>query len=246
MVASNAQKQETKHVPESALFRLPPCTSLASTLVTARGTPARLYCFPHSPEAPTMHTLNVFQTRQPITAHWMRGFSLAEVMVTVGILAVLASLAAPSFTPLIEKWRVQQAVDNMKSTLYYARSEAIKRGGRIGIEKNAQNTDGCTLAKTTQEWGCGWFVFVDIDGNGKWKKGEDILQTIPPPSGIDIMRKPSGANLNLDSYGMTNGANIISFTFSPNRTGISSPATRSACMAAGGRIRVIEDSSCTK
>ena len=192
-----------------------------------------------------MHTLRRSQRYQSTIAHPMRGFSLVEVMVTVGILAILAALAGPSFQPLIDKWRVQQTVDNMKSTLYYARSEAIKRGGRIGIQKNAQGTDGCTLAKTTQEWGCGWFVFVDSDGSKKWKAGEDVLQTTSPPSGIDIMHKPSGANLNLDSYGKTNGANIISFTFSPNRTGISSPATRTICMSSGGRIKVTEKLPCS-
>lgn len=191
-----------------------------------------------------MRTLTPLQPRKRKAAKRTSGFTVLEVMVVAAILAVLAALAAPSFTPLIERWRVQQTVENMKSTLYYARSEAIKRGGRIGIEKNPQGTNGCTLAKTTEEWGCGWFVFVDSDGNGKWKKGEEILQTVPPPSDIGIRRKPMGANLNLDPYGMTNGANIISFTFSPNRTGISSPATRAVCMAAGGRIRVIEDIPC--
>ena len=171
------------------------------------------------------------------------GVTLIEVMVIGAILATLAALAGPSFQPLIEKWRVQQAVGDMQSTIYYARSEAIKRGGGIGVQK-AKNGAGCTLAKTSEEWGCGWFVFVDSDRNGNWKSGEEILQTIPPPNGIDIVRKPKGGNLNFDSYGMANGANITSFKFSPHRTGISSPATRIICVAAGGRIRVIEDIIC--
>ena len=74
-----------------------------------------------------------------------RGFTLMEVMVVVSILGVLAALAAPSFTSLIDKWRISQATDSMKSTIYYARSEAIKRGGRIGIQKN-KNGNGCNLA----------------------------------------------------------------------------------------------------
>ena len=178
----------------------------------------------------------------------MHGFSLVEVMVTVGILAILAALAAPSFQPLIDKWRVLQAVDNMKSTLYYARSEAIKRGGRVGIQKNPKTTPGCTLANTNQEWGCGWFVFVDSEGtgNGKWNADEEVLQTIPPPINVNVMHTSGGTNIKVDRYGMMSGLNAKGFAFTPKPAGTSSPATRSLCMASGGRIRVIEEIPCSK
>lgn len=52
------------------------------------------------------HAPDLFQARHNSAAKEMRGFTLLEVMVTVGILGVLAALAAPSFQPLIEKWRV--------------------------------------------------------------------------------------------------------------------------------------------
>ena len=194
-----------------------------------------------------MHTLRRSQRYQSTIAHPMRGFSLIELMVTVGILAILAALAGPSFQPLIDKWRVQQAVENMKSTLYYARSEAIKRGGRIGIQRNDDVAD-CAENSPSQEWSCGWFVFVDSEGtgNGKWNKNkEEILQNIPPPINVDVIHKSGGTNINVDRYGKMSGLNAKGFIFSPALTGISSPATRGICMASGGRIRVIEDIPCS-
>ena len=194
-----------------------------------------------------MQRLHFFQRHRPrSSALRMRGFSLIEVMVTVGILAILAALAAPSFQPLIDKWRVQQTVENMKSTLYYARSEAIKRGGRVGIQKN--DVADCAPDSTAQEWNCGWFVFVDSEGtgNGKWNKNkEEILQNIPPPINVDVIHKSGGTNINVDRYGKMSGLNAKGFIFSPALTGISSPATRGICMASGGRIRVIEDIPCS-
>ena len=174
-----------------------------------------------------------------------RGFTLIETMVVTAIVAVLAALAAPSFGTTIDRWRVRQAVESMTSTLYYARSEAIKRGGWIGIQKNPKTTPGCTLAETSQEWGCGWFVFVDNNQTGKWNAGEEILQTYTTPTNVNVIHKSGGIGIKVDRYGMMSGLNAKGFIFAPEPAGISSSATRGICMASGGRIRVIEDVPCT-
>ena len=167
-----------------------------------------------------------------------RGFTAIELMVVVAILAILAALAAPSFTPLIENWRVRQATGDLQSTLYYARSEAIKRGGGVVLRRNPQNTDGCQEADTTQKWGCGWFVFLDSNSDGSRQASEELLQTVPPPRNLNVMRKPSGNFLRFDRYGMA-GGNMVGFTISPVGPD-TSPATRTLCMASGGRIRILE------
>ena len=71
--------------------------------------------------------------KYPVLPLKQHGFTLIELMVTVSILAVIAMIAAPSFTHLIERWRVRSAAEALQSTIYYARSEAIKRGGGITI-----------------------------------------------------------------------------------------------------------------
>ena len=53
------------------------------------------------------------------------GFTMIELMTVVAIMAILLALAGPSFTPLIERWRVRDSAETLTSTLYYARSEAI-------------------------------------------------------------------------------------------------------------------------
>lgn len=173
------------------------------------------------------------------------GFTLLEVMVVVAILGVLAALAGPSFTSIMERWRVRQAVESMTSTLYYARSEAIKRGGHVAIQKLPNNTNGCTLASTNEEWGCGWFVFLDADGNGDWSSKEEILQTVSAPPNTNVDRTKKGASVSLNRYGMMDGLNLESFVIFPAFIGKSSPATRTICTASGGRIKVSEGHSCS-
>ena len=174
------------------------------------------------------------------------GFTLIETLIVTAIAAVLIALAAPSFGTTIDRWRVRKAVESMTSTLYYARSEAIKRGGGVGIQKNPKTTPGCTLANTNQEWGCGWFIFVDSNSDGRWKKGEEILQTINTPGNVNVIHTSGSTNSKVDRYGMMSGLNAKGFTFSPEPTGVSSSATRTICMASGGRIRVLEEASCPK
>lgn len=173
------------------------------------------------------------------------GFTSIELMVVVGILALLAALAAPSFTLMIDRWRVRDTVESMRSTLFLARSEAIKRGGGVGIQKLPKTTPGCTLANTNQEWGCGWFVFEDGNNDGKWQATEARLQTVTTPANINVMHNSGGISIKVDRYGMMSGLNAKGFTFSPEPAGVSSPATRALCMSSGGRIRVIEDIPCS-
>lgn len=113
--------------------------------------------------------------------HFVTGFSAIELMVVVSIISILAALAAPSFTPLIENWRVREASEQLQSTLYYARSEAIKRGGQVVIQKIPNNTNGCTSATDNSDWDCGWIVCQDTNGNGACNATEPVLQRIDAP-----------------------------------------------------------------
>jgi len=169
----------------------------------------------------------------------MRGFTLLEVMVVVAIIAVLAALAGPSFTPLIERWRVRQAVEGLQSTLYYTRSEAIKRGGNVTIRKEPTGTNGCTLASGAAAWDCGWFVFVDTDGDGTLDSGEEVLQRFPAPTNVEVTRSTNSVSIRFDRWGRPNAP--YGFSLVPLNKSTNNSAARGLCSSSGGRIRITSD-----
>lgn len=167
-----------------------------------------------------------------------RGFTAIELMATVSIMAVLAALAAPSFTTLIESWRVRQATEQLQSTLNYARSEAIKRAGQVAIQKLPNNTNGCTSATGNRDWDCGWIVCQDINGNGACNPSEPVLQRIDSPAKVQVTRTGGGASIKLNRWGLVDGA-WLGFSLVPFSKSTTHPGARGLCMSSGGRIQII-------
>lgn len=174
------------------------------------------------------------------------GFTAIELLVTISVVAVLAALAAPSFTPLVESWKVRQATEQLNSSLYFARSEAIKRGGQIAIQKLPNNTNGCTSATGTSDWDCGWIICHDTNGNGNCNPSEPVLQRIDAPAKVQVTRTGGGASIKLNRWGLVAGT-WLGFSLVPLNKPTTHPGARGVCMSSGGRIRVIlpQDIPCT-
>ena len=166
------------------------------------------------------------------------GFTAIELMVVVSIVAILAALAGPSFTLLIENWRVRESAEQLQSTLHYARSEAIKRGGRVVIQKIPNNTNGCTTASGTRAWDCGWIVCHDTNDNGTCNATEPVLQRVASAAKVHDTRTGGGASIKLNRWGLVDGT-FLGFNLIPLDKSVSHPGTRGVCMSSGGRVRII-------
>lgn len=168
----------------------------------------------------------------------MAGFSAVELMMVVAIVSILTTFAAPSFMALTETWRVRESVDHLQFTLQYARSEAIRRGGHVVIQKTPNMTNGCTSAVESDSWDCGWFVCDDTNQNGVCNVGEPVLQQVGSAGKVLISRSKGGNSIKFNQWGLVSGP-YLGFTFIPAKKTVSHPAARGVCVSSGGRIRVI-------
>lgn len=89
------------------------------------------------------------------------GVTLIELMISLGVVGILATIAAPGFADLIADSTRTTAVNDLFHALFLARSESIKRGTVVSVCKS---TDGLTCAGQAQ-WTTGWMVFANDDAD---------------------------------------------------------------------------------
>lgn len=166
------------------------------------------------------------------------GFTAIELMIALGIMAVLAGLATPSFTLMIESWRVREATESLRSSLLMARSEAIKRGGQVAIQKLPNNTNGCTTATGNRDWDCGWIICLDTNSNGDCGSTEPVLQRVETPARVQVTRTGGGNSIKLNRWGLVDGT-WPGFSLVPLDKSTAHPGARGVCMSSGGRIRIL-------
>jgi type IV fimbrial biogenesis protein FimT len=124
-----------------------------------------------------------------------RGFTLVELLLVLGISAVLLTLGTPAISGMMNSSRLTSASNSLLSSMLLARSEAIKRSSRVVLCKTA---DGTSCA-ATGGWEQGWIVFHDVNNNGLRDSGETIIQRTE--------RLPASMRLT----GNTNVAKYVSF-----------------------------------
>ena len=77
------------------------------------------------------------------------GFTVIELMIVVGMLAIVTALALPSYRAIMEKRQVTSGAEQISAYLSSAQLEAVKRNREVGI-RCSQLAGGCDTVQLAQ------------------------------------------------------------------------------------------------
>lgn len=137
-----------------------------------------------------------------------RGFSMLELVVSVGIILILTAVAVPTLTQSLRNYQLNDAAARLSDILKFTRFEAIRRNKRV---------DFCILQN-----GTAWNVWADPDQDGVMDPPErqsliagfvtllppggppsqaSITATLGPVAALDASRSGANGTITFDARG---------------------------------------------
>ncbi|HEX8740338.1 MAG TPA: GspH/FimT family pseudopilin [Casimicrobiaceae bacterium] len=164
-----------------------------------------------------------------------RGFTLIELSIAVAIVGILFAVALPSWGHYFAEHGVRERADALADAFLLARSEAIRRGGRVAV--CPRSADRCDPRPAG--WERGWLVFADENRNGIRDAGEPVVALENAASEAVTVRgnRPVADYVSYTSTGQLrriDGA-LQMGTFVVCRRGLPG---RKVVLASGGRVRI--------
>jgi type IV fimbrial biogenesis protein FimT len=148
-----------------------------------------------------------------------QGFTLLELMIVLGLMAILLGVAVPSYRTFQASQQVRSASAGLLASLNQARSEAVKRAANV------------TLTAATGGWNNGWLVQAGVStlGSSVALAGATITGPASP-----LTYRRDGRT---DVVFPPNKTKVIIFTVAPAEADIT--ANRYLCMYLGGKPKVV-------
>lgn len=164
-----------------------------------------------------------------------QGFTIIELMVGLLVAAIVLGFGVPSMTHVIRSNQLTNQGNGILGAIQYARAEAARLGEGTAVcgSSDGQDCDG--------EWGHGWLVFRDPDGNETDPQADEVLRV---SSGNPSIDDASGGVVRFDHRAFRRptgtGAGESAATVGIKRTDCASEKARRITIERGGRSSLEE------
>jgi type IV fimbrial biogenesis protein FimT len=82
------------------------------------------------------------------------GLTLVELLVTIAVIGVLATLAIPSYTAWIQNSRIRTAAESIQTGIQMARAEAVSRNASVQLDFRGTNSAWTVCASPVAPGAC--------------------------------------------------------------------------------------------
>ena len=123
-----------------------------------------------------------------------QGYSLWNLMITIGVVGIILTIAMPSLVDMTSEQRVRKVASDLRTSISVARSESVKRTATLAMVPNGT-------------WSNGWCVELDTNATTCTPKALHRME-----SGRDFTVTSTQNPISFTDWGRTSSCPMFSIT----------------------------------